>query len=934
MNKLSGWIFLFIFCYSSNTAWAFGKNKVITKNFNWKIEHTRHFDVFFYDNPGLNLLPFAVDYLENAYDKVTKILPDNPKGKFPFFLYNNHNEFEQTNIVDIGEGTGGVTEAFKNRFLVGNIGSQRYLKYVITHEFTHEIEFEYLFGQSWRSVQVLKIILYPNWLLEGLAEYTGGDADATVREMYVRDAATLHKLLPIDQLYSFNHVLPHQITLAYKESESFIRYLTEEYGQDKLPRILEVYQNKFDPDTVLIEVYGAGMSSLDRKFREYMEDKYAILANGLSEPDQYGKLLDDKKPYPNFFESAVFSPDGKVIAYISDQRGSKEIYIRSLYDNKTSRILDLAASIKVENVKTEGTGLAFSPDGKFLIFAGERQQKDYLYMMETSNGNIKEIDTHTDTVASPSFSRDGKIIFFSGIKNGFRDIYSFDFSNGILLQLTSGHMDEIDVCPSPDGKSIVYAAELETGQGIEYNLYRMNLATENIETITSSVGDERYPCFSADGEKLYFTSDEDGINDIYALDLKNNIKERLTKVIGGNFQPKVSPDGTKLLFSSFRNTRRELYLVDLSALPSLAKEGNEGSLSVTRNSPYPLFTKEGRTTSNAQPYRFRASTDLLLPVLFYSSLDGLYLATYVQMSELLGNHQLQSLVSYASSAEYIDYQITYGFLKYRPQFYFNFSGNEYFSDVNRALKRKRNQQVLNVNYPLNRYQRLEFLAGTVQRQDIFRDAPELSTNLRENIAGLSLVHDSTQGPYLEVTSGWRLKVGGDWSGEVLGGNFSYYDLFAENHQFIPLGKENVLGLRGFFAGSSGRDAGLFALGGSERVRGIPINETFAAKRIFVGNIEWRFPVVYNINYHMWYFFPDFFFKSLYGSLFVDSGLAWNDDKELENITTEQWKASYGVGVRVHTFILEAFPLLLNTQLALRMDDPSAIVVYFTLSSNF
>ncbi|OGS24596.1 MAG: hypothetical protein A2314_01730 [Elusimicrobia bacterium RIFOXYB2_FULL_50_12] len=912
---------------------AFGKNKVITRGFNWQIQPIEHFDVYYYDAPGSAMLPYVNGYLRGAYGRVTDVLPVVPKNNFPFFLYNNHNDFEQTNIVSIGEGTGGVTEAFKNRFLVGHLGSQRYLEYVIAHEFTHEVEFEYLFNGFWRSLRVLKLVIYPNWLLEGLAEYTSGDLDSTTREMYLRDAATLNKLLPLEQLYSFNHVLPHQVTLAYKESEALMRYIADEYGRDKLALLLQAYQERFDADTVLTGTLGIDLAGLDKKFREYMEDDYTLKSANLSESSAYGRLLTPAGEYPRFFQCAVFSPGGETMAYISDERGNNEIYLMDLETKKTRRLVDLAESISVENVHTEGSGLSFSSDGRFLVFAGERQQEDNLYLYDMAACRLEKIDVPTDTAASPVLSGDGAVMYYSGMRDGFRDIYAYTISTRMVRQLTGTPMDEVDAVLSPGGGELVFAAERRNAQGrIEYDLCLLPVAGTGAGTfITDLPGDERSPCFSPDGKKIYFTSDADGITDIYVYELDGGSLRRLTKVVGGNFQPRVSPDGKNLLYSSFRDSRRLLYLMDIeNATPLLPPAGNGALAGDVPAPPYDLPVSSG----DIRPYRFRASVDLFFPMLLYSSLDGLYTAAYWQLSEFLGNHQLQAVATYASAAEYLDYQLTYGFLKFRPQVYFTAAGNEYFEDYTTQIKQKMNRQQAAVLFPLNRLQRIEIILTTIERRLQYRDTPGANAHTRENVAGLAFVHDTVQGPYLEPVSGARLRLAGEFSDKILCGDFRYQDAIVETHRFVPLGRQHVLALRAFAAGSFGENAGLFRLGGSDRVRGLPADAfQFGGRRLFVNNIEWRFPLVHNINYHIWYFFPDFFFKTMYGSVFVDGGLAWNDEDELLADTAGAAKGSYGAGIRVHTFILESYPLMLNFELARRMDQHN-YVLYFTLGSTF
>jgi hypothetical protein len=94
-------------------------NNLRIKNFKWMKAESQHFDIY-YDESTKLMVPRMAHYLEKAWQDVGKTYNYFVPGRTPFFFYSNHNEFEQTNIVSIGEGTGGVTEAFKNRFLIFN----------------------------------------------------------------------------------------------------------------------------------------------------------------------------------------------------------------------------------------------------------------------------------------------------------------------------------------------------------------------------------------------------------------------------------------------------------------------------------------------------------------------------------------------------------------------------------------------------------------------------------------------------------------------------------------------------------------------------------------------------------------------------------------------------------------------------------------------
>jgi hypothetical protein len=90
-------------------------NTVRIDGVEWIHAQTEHFDIYF-DKKSERLLPRMAHYLEKSWKEVGEIYNYEVPNRTPFFFFSTHNEFEQNNVVPIGEGTGGVTEAFKNRF--------------------------------------------------------------------------------------------------------------------------------------------------------------------------------------------------------------------------------------------------------------------------------------------------------------------------------------------------------------------------------------------------------------------------------------------------------------------------------------------------------------------------------------------------------------------------------------------------------------------------------------------------------------------------------------------------------------------------------------------------------------------------------------------------------------------------------------------------
>lgn len=913
-------------------------NKQRIRSFDWKIVSTEHFDIHYYEDAE-PLVPYAMEYVEKSYQKFIRFynIP-SPKERVPFFLFAKHNEFEQTNIVDIGEGTGGVTEAFKNRLSVFNNGSKLWLEYVITHEMGHIIQFYILYGGFWKSVRLLKSFFYPLWMMEGLAEYGTGDIDKTERDMYIRDAATSAGLIPLQHLHNFSHLKPHQVTLAYKEAEMAIRFLADEYGIDKVKKILQTFKRRFDPHSVLSELIGMDLFRFNKKFIERLEEEYAYLSEGMDEPTVYGRQLTVSDNIPQFNTNPVFSPDGKEIAYISDWKGYPEIYLYHL-EKDTRELLVGYETDLFENMSREGCAVSFSPEGRYIAFAAEYKQNDFIFIYDRETKSFVHYSIPLDQVSSPVFSPDGTTIAFVGMNNSITDIYLIDREDKKIRQLTHDDRDDNYPAFSADGETIIYSTEVKVShrrREYERDLYQIDIASGDSEPLFSMPGNEESPAVSPDGRRVYFVNDQHDVRDIYYYDLTSSTTHQLTRVIGGNFTPAVSPDGKTLVFSSFRKGNMHLYYADKSTIPqlNLSKEEEQKIFFADLDSGLTVqYTITVSTEGTPTPYRFSASTDLFFPILFYSSLDGLFAQLYWQASEMLGNHQVTANVGYASGDDFLDYNFMYAFLKYKPRIFIGAAGENYYRDFDQTDRRTEHVQFAGVQYPLNRFNRIEFQSGTVARSARFRSLDNFKIRDRENFVSTSFVRDITTGRYLEPNRGYRFRMTYEQSNEdIFNSDYDYRNHVFEGSYYVPLYR-STLAFRALGGVSFGKTPGYFRLGGVDRMRGFSRgSEAYKSPRAILVNAEWRIPLSL-LNYYVWYLFPDLFFKQMVGVVFTDSGFLWRKGEEFRSVKASDINNSVGIGIRFYTFILQTFRLDLSFDFAKRTSDGSYIF-YFSLGPEF
>ncbi len=929
---------LLLLCAAFLPAKAQDQNRVIIKDLKWRIYSTPHFDVHYYPAEAA-WLPYVSGVLEAAYKRESADLNPSLSKRIDFFLFASLDDMEQNTIADVSDGVGGLTEPFKDRFMVWSDGSKWWLQDVIDHEFGHEEQFSILIDGFWKSARILKTYIYPLWMMEGMAEYETGMSDYAVEKLYVRDAVLNGKLIPLERLAQFGHLKPHQTTLAYKTGAQAIRFLADQYGRDKPRQMLELYRSRYDADSVLEPLIGSSLRTFDRNFREYLEFKYLAEQKDdrLQEPWYYGRrLTHGSGGIPEFNVSPAVSPDGRKVAYISTRDSqTPEVRVRDLVTGRETKLTYLSAgaeNIPYGRFTKPLRSLAWSPDGKYIAFTGQKNHREYVFLYEPATGKVARAGVEgLDEIRQPAFTPDGKTLTVVGMSRSFNALYSLPLS-GLLRggelpasearRLTEGQQDVDSPSWSPDGSKLAYSCEVD---GSSAPVRALCLLRPGGKPLVVRFGENNIydPVFTADGSGVYFVSDKDYDFELY---LRNNSGEiyRLTRTMGGMFTPTVH--GRRLYFSAFNAGGMDIYAADPEDL--LYEEqplpASGGGFEVTPS------------TGSFRPYRFKASTDLFYPALLFSSPGGLFWMNYWQASDMLGRHNLAFYLSYNSWNNYLDAQVSYAYTRWRMPLMlqssvftydgltdddgFNYNKRYYENDVGTA-------------WPFDRYNRVEAYLISKDEKDIYTDLGNTDA-LRTRALKTSYVRDTVDGLYLTAVRGSRTELSWQTAHDAAGGNLRYDVYTLQYLKYFPLSKWSAFVNRFTVGRSTGRDRRLFNFGGLGGLRGFPSSSALYEKSgVFMDNAELRVPLIKNLNYYMWYMFPDFYFKALYGKLFVDSAYGWNEPADLRAFGVSGIDASVGAGVDLHTFVLQNFQMVLSLDCAVRTSDGGKIF-YFYLGPMF
>jgi len=119
-----------------------------------------------------------------------------------------------------------------------------------------------------------------------------------------------------------------------------------------------------------------------------------------------------------------------------------------------------------------------------------------------------------------------------------------------LVRLTNNSAIDSRPVWSPDGRSIAFSSNRD---GM-YEIYVMDSDGSNAKRLTNNLADDVNPMWSPDGRRLVFDTDRDGNGEIYVMDADGSNQIRLTRNNAFDGTATWSSDGNLIAFASNRDT--------------------------------------------------------------------------------------------------------------------------------------------------------------------------------------------------------------------------------------------------------------------------------------------------------------------------------------------------------------------------------------------
>ncbi|PYF76819.1 basic secretory protein-like protein [Pedobacter nutrimenti] len=565
-------VILLLFVLTSSVtvrAQYFGQNKVRYKNEKFKVLQTPHFEIYYYLKNENLVKKFAED-AETWYKMHQEVFRDTFLKKNPIILYNNQPDFQQTTALqgEIGIGTGGVTEALKNRVIMPVMELNSQTRHVLGHELVHAFQYHLLLEKD--SISIQNVSQVPLWMVEGMAEYLSIGKKDAFTSMWMRDALLNRDIPSLKDLTNSNKYFP------YRYGQAFWTFIGSVYGDTTIVPLFKATA-KYGYENGLKYTLGYDDKALSGLWKNAIESHYRpFLKTDSSQVKITGTRIIDNKNAGNMNVAPAISPDGKYLAFLSE----KDLFGIDLFlaEAKTGKIIKkLSSQISNSHIDDfnflESAG-AWSPDSKQFAFSIYSKGRNQLMVIDVASGNtvlrtgMGSIEQFGNLTWSPS----GADIAFSGMIEGQSDIFSYNFQSKQVTKITDDIYSDYAPSYSPDGKKLIFSSDrVALSSGGTSAVYPINLSiydleSKNITNLPVFPGANNLNAqFSGDSQRIFFLSNRDGFRNLYEYNLSNGNLNQLTDYFTGisgitEFSPAISVSrNDEIIYSYYRSQKYTLY---------------------------------------------------------------------------------------------------------------------------------------------------------------------------------------------------------------------------------------------------------------------------------------------------------------------------------------------------------------------------------------
>ncbi len=288
--------------------------------------------------------------------------------------------------------------------------------------------------------------------------------------------------------------------------------------------------------------------------------------------------------------NASWSPDGKQLAYLSDESGEYEIWVRPVGGGEARRVTRDGDIWRFAPV--------WSPDSSMLIFGDKKQR---LNVVNVSNGRVTAVDSSVyNNITDYSWSPDSRYVTY--IKNndlGIGSVWVYSLGDKQARQVTSDMTSEREPVFDPQGRYLYFLSSRD--QDLQFSSIEFNYMVTNSTRVYAAQLNADQPALflpksdevAQDGGKEAKNGESSDAEVVVSIDF-DGIEDRVVALqdAGSNYRNLVAAEKGPVYIAS-DNGDNKVVMFDLEKEEEATVLEGVASFSLSANGEKVLFRANG-----------------------------------------------------------------------------------------------------------------------------------------------------------------------------------------------------------------------------------------------------------------------------------------------------------------------------------------------------
>lgn len=538
----------------------FGKNRVQFEETIWTHFRFEKFDVHLYLS-GRPIAEYVARYASKKIPEMERIVEYPLESKIQFVVFNRLSDLMQSNIGLITSesyNVGGITHIVGSKVFLYFSGDYADLDRQINAGIAQVMAHQLFFGEGLTNMLVsAALVNIPEWFEHGLISFLS-EGWSVETDNIVRDAFLS------GNYRRFNRLTGEQARYA---GHSIWFFISEKFGPGAIANIIFMSRASRSIENGFLYVLGITYKELLTQWRDFFLERY-----------RYSEERQDGLPIASRFKTskgalvytqARLSPDGRYLAYATDDLGKKKVVLHSLADGKSRTIMKRGYKLD-EKTDFSWPVMAWHPSGQFLTLITEEKGGLWIYHYWLDTRKFDKLELFSfEKVLDFTYSPNGQFMLFSAVMTGMTNLYLFYPGANSYEAITSDGFTDMFPRFINGGKEIVFSSNrlsdtlrlqqrevpVEKNEGLNLFVYDFQSRSPVLKRITNTSRARNTQAVEVDNKHLSYIGDENGVRNRYLVSV-DSVISRVDTITHYRYIYKSVP---------VTNFRRNILLQDIAA---------------------------------------------------------------------------------------------------------------------------------------------------------------------------------------------------------------------------------------------------------------------------------------------------------------------------------------------------------------------------------